>query len=598
MNAYKSYEVLTTELRMSVKMHLNILRGIFMLHLVLVLVVLVLTIANLPPPEQVRLQQIVSQHFWTLRNHDLPETLKQAGQLPSFLALKQHILMTFAVYLLWPTLVFAFHRRTNQRFRLKTVRGSHLITEAELRQQLQTSGPRLQLTGNLAVPSSFEPRQFFISGAPGTGKTTLISGVIADLKRRRAKGLVYDAKAGEFVARFYNAKTDLIYNPFDARSVHWNFFEMLEAEGSMITALDTLAAALIPEERSTQAQFFVDTARKTLSAILQYCYVSERRSVKQLAAFLSGADLHGRLMQVLEQVDAKLCTFIAKAGSGQTQGVLSVLSQHTRVLNYMVESPGQPQLSLHDWLTDNKPGLIFLPNAADQKETLKAVFSFFINCMATTMLSLRDDAARRVFFLLDEVGTLERMHAIFELIKLGRSKGACFFLGIQEKSQLDHLYGEHMANSIINHCNNHIIFRCNDNYTAQYASNLLGEAEQEGMESSYSAGYKEFRDRESYHRSQRLDRLVLPSQIQTLPDLQFYLKLHGLPVAQCALPYRGFPDITDAFVPNQHFLARNLKLQGTTNGQIPQTDASGQQTIDLQPDPPVKHDYPLDDLSF
>ena len=76
--------------------------------------------------------------------------------------------------------------------------------------------------------------------------------------------------------------------------------------------------------------------------------------------------------------------------------------------------------------------------------------------------------------------------------------------------------------SIINHCNNHVIFRCNDNNTAQYASHLLGEAELEGMESTYSAGYRESRDRESYHRSNKLDRLVLPSQIQTLPDLHFF----------------------------------------------------------------------------
>jgi len=88
------------------------------------------------------------------------------------------------------------------------------------------------------------------------------------------------------------------------------------------------------------------------------------------------------------------------------------------------------------------------------------------------------------------------------------------------------------------------------------------------MENSYSSGYKEVRDGESYHRSNRLDKLVLPSQIQTLPDLHFYLKLYGLPVAQCNIHYRNYPDVAAAFIPNEHFLSRGLKLRSNeTPGQ-------------------------------
>jgi type IV secretory pathway TraG/TraD family ATPase VirD4 len=590
---------------MTLKMHWNILRGTFIVHLLIVVILVILTIVNLSPAERDWLGQIASHHLFDFWHFDLDAAWTRMRQMPSFSALENRLLLTPVVYSLWPLIVYRFHRRTQRSFNRQTVRGSQLITEPELVQRLRTAGSRLQLTGTLSVPSSFETRQFFISGAPGTGKTTLISRVIADLKRRCLKTLVYDAKGGEFVAKFYNPGTDLIYNPFDARSVHWNLCEMMAGRHSMVTIFDTISKAIIPDERSTQAQFFVDTARKIFSAVLQFCYLNEQRSVSHLADFLSAADLHSRLLEALNQVDAKLTTFISRPGSGQTQGVLSVLSQHTRVLNYMVAQPGQQELSLHDWLTNGQPGFLFLPNGSDQKESLKGIFSFFINSLATTLLSLRDDVDRRVFFLLDEVSTLERMDAIFELLKLARSKGAAFMLGLQEKSQLDHLYGEHMANSIINHCNNHIIFRANDNYTAQYASNLLGEAENETMESSYSAGYRESKDRESYHRSNRLDRLVLPSQIQTLPDLHFYLKLHGLPVAQCQLTYQGYPDVCEAFIPNEHFLSRNLQLRKTALN-TSENDPK-QETLDFergrveraeQKSAEVEQNYPLDDFKL
>ncbi len=601
MNAHKSFEVFTTELRMTFKMHCSILKGIILCHVVLVILLVVLTFSNLPPVEQGWFKQILENHLFNFRTFNLAAAFDQITQLPAMVTLKRKLFLTLLVYFIWPALVFLFHRRTQRKFSRKTLRGSRLISESELKKCLRTRGPALALTDNLRVPTAFAARNFFISGAPGTGKTTIISRIIADLKTLGRKAIVYDAKGGEFVAKFYNPRTDLIYNPFDARSFHFNFFDILAEPRSMVTAFDTIAAAIIPDERNTQAQFFVDTARKILSAVLQFAFVKKLRSVGQVAELLSTADLHGTLMNILREVDPKLCTFILKPASGQTQGVLSVLSQHTRTLNYLAEQPNQQRLCLSKWLSNNRPGIIFLPNAADQKETLGRIFSFLIECISTTLLSLRDDPGRHISFLLDEVTTLGRMQALFELIKLGRSKGANFYLGIQEKSQLDYLYGEHMANSLINFCNNHIIFRCNDNYTAQYASNLLGEAEHENMESSYSSGYKEVRDGESYHRSNRLDKLVLPSQIQTLPDLHFYLKLYGLPVAQCNIHYRNYPDVAAAFIPNEHFLSRGLKLR---SNETPGQPSVKPESKDLeQPAAKVRGevregDYPIDEFSF
>ena len=50
--------------------------------------------------------------------------------------------------------------------------------------------------------------------------------------------------------------------------------------------------------------------------------------------------------------------------------------------------------------------MIFITNYADVKDTLKPILSLFIDLMGRKLLSMADSTQRRVFFLVDEFGTL------------------------------------------------------------------------------------------------------------------------------------------------------------------------------------------------
>ena len=152
--------------------------------------------------------------------------------------------------------------------------------------------------------------------------------------------------------------------------------------------------------------------------------------------------------------------------------------QFARIFKYLRFGKDEETFSLSEWIADeDQQGFIFLTNTTKQRESLRGILSLFINCLADEVLSLDDNLSRRIFFFLDEFGTLQKMDAVKDLIILTRSKGCSFWLGIQDKSLLDNIYQKDIADTIVNNCNNYCIFRLNGYDNARYMSDLLGEAE-------------------------------------------------------------------------------------------------------------------------
>ena len=72
--------------------------------------------------------------------------------------------------------------------------------------------------------------------------------------------------------------------------------------------------------------------------------------------------------------------------------------------------------------------MIYVTNYADIRDTLKPILTLFIDLLGRKLLSLADSHTRRVFFMLDEVNTLQKMSTLLDLLTLSRSKGGvCLF---------------------------------------------------------------------------------------------------------------------------------------------------------------------------
>lgn len=175
------------------------------------------------------------------------------------------------------------------------------------------------------------------------------------------------------------------------------------------------------------------------------------------------------------------------------------------------------------------------------------------------ILSMSEDIKRRRFLIIDEFATLQKLSTVVRDLEAGRSKG----LSLQDISQLERIYHE-TANTIVNAANTICCFAVGDPKSQEYLSKVFGERELLETDESLSMGPSDMRDGLSISRKRKTERLIPPSEIASLPDFHFYLKLASYPVCQTKVELRRFEQRTAPLIFNQRFLLRSDKL-GTNN---------------------------------
>ena len=229
------------------------------------------------------------------------------------------------------------------------------------------------------------------------------------------------------------------------------------------------------------------------------------------------------------------------------------MMQYTAAFEYM--SQAESNFSVTEWLSNEKPGFIFVTNQSDLKDTLKPILSLFIDFLGKKLLSLPDDLQRRVFFLLDEFGTLQRLSSIKELLIASRSKGGSCWIGIQDIGQLNKLYTQDVADTIVNACGSSVMFAVSDPRTAKYLVDKIGDTEIMEAEETYSMGVANYRDGVSLTQRRKRQRLILDSELMNLPDLHAYVKVPNNPsITLSRFGIREYPARTTSFVIRDNLL--------------------------------------------
>ena len=419
--------------------------------------------------------------------------------------------VALAVFLFYPVILNIFKNKSRQQSNKRYVRGAKLDTLNEFERQARARNERIDLPfGTARMPVAAEPKHCFIVGRPGTGKTVCLSAILKRLKEQKARAIVYDNK-GDYLAKFYNPEEDLIFNPLDRRSLGWTLFNEVET----YMDIDAIAASLIPPSVGLGDPFWAEAARALFSGILHKLYRDEARTNGDIWKMITseGASIAAELK--LTRGGEAGHRFIENPESNQALGVFAVLMQHSKCFEYMAGWDGD--FSVKRWLQSGK-GMIYITNYADVRDTLKPVLTLFIDLLGRKLLSMPDAQDRRIFFLLDEFNTLQRMSTILDLLTLSRSKGGCVFLGVQDFGKIDKIYSKDLRQSIVNACGSSVTFAVSDQ-AAKTASDNIGETEYVESERSYSMGVKAFRDGANLAERKKREMLMLPSDITNLRDL-------------------------------------------------------------------------------
>ena len=448
------------------------------------------------------------------------------------------------VYLIWPLGWVYYGRKAVAQRKEQFIRGT---LELEARTLVKATVKGELPLGPAKMPVENEVLHTLVVGAIGMGKTVLLSGILEGMIKRGDPAVVHDFK-GDFTAKYYDPKTDVIFNPCDVRGVSWNLFEEVDQSSIEAAKLDVenIVTILIPEPPGNVDPIWTMAPRDVLRGILLGLIEKRRTTNQDVFAVISSHN--GEIKTFLES------THLGKPGAAHietgskslfTQSVLSILRAHTSFFQYM-DDRGE-RFSIRAWLESGQ-GRIFLLNSPQTQEALKPILTLFLDLLGRRLLSLPESRTRRVCFLLDELGQLKKSGSLQNLITLGRSKGAAVFMGIQDLGQLDQIYGKNGRIGIVNSAGNAAVFGLNDPETARFLSEKLGKKEVLEVSDSVSMGAAEVRDGKTLSWQRKELFLYRPEELLGLPQLQTIVSLRNFGPARLSLTHQPRPDVNRPFV--------------------------------------------------
>ena len=450
-------------------------------------------------------------------------------------------------------LLALFWVRGRQLSRKRRIRGAELATVKQLKRRIRPLGrraldrflpfakpPPYRIAG-VPYPERAETQHTIVSGTTGSGKTVLISDLVSQIRKRGERCVLYD-KMGSYTRAFFDPERDVLLNPLDARSPRWSPFH----EAASPRDFDTMAAALIPQQKDTVDPFWVTAARQLFAngaGVLRERGVTENRV---LVEHLLKTDLS----KLAEAMEGTVAQSIVDPDNPKTAlSVRAMLTANIGALEYLHDT-GQP-FSIRDWIAgEDRGGFLFLTSRGDQHASLRGLISTWLEIAVNALLSLEQDDARRVWIVLDELPTLHQVPSLQPGLAESRQFGGCFVLGIQVISALRDLYGRNGAETISGLCGTRLVLAAPDRDTAQWSADSLGRSEVEEVTEGFSYGANTIRDGVSLTPKRELRPLALASEIMQAESLHGWLRFPGpLPVARIRLNYVNRPKAAERFVP-------------------------------------------------
>lgn len=439
--------------------------------------------------------------------------------------------------------VLVFVAWSQQRRDETFLRGVRTTPLRELNRKLRAAagdGGGLQI-GETLIPRDMEIKHLLILGASGSGKSTLLNQLMAQLIRRRERCVIYDPK-GEFVSKLYK-RGDTVFNLLDDRSVGWNVFNEIFSEPDY----DVIATSLFTPP-VTGDSYWYNCAGDVFRTGLVWLRIHGKTSNDAIWEFfsqpLAGIQQAFHMLPIAEQGALK---HIDQSDSPASASIISILQERIKVFRYLRGRDGDFSFSKYIRAEAGK-GNIFLLGNERTKELMQPLLTLVMDLMCRETLSLPDNPNRRIFFVIDELATLNRMDSILTLETVGRSKGVALICANQDLGRIEEIYGRNNLKTFYNNFNTGVIFRIREPETAEFLSRAIGEQQLRKRSESTQMSPSDVGDRRGISEQERTERLIMPTELQELPDLCAVLNVAGFGVSQITIPREFYPVRHQAFV--------------------------------------------------
>jgi type IV secretory pathway TraG/TraD family ATPase VirD4 len=447
--------------------------------------------------------------------------------------------LVFGFLSLLGQLPFSIRKDIRRRKELKygrRLKGPVLLTPRQFNKTVSGDGIGFVTTEAkemMRIPLEAESQHIELMGDTGAGKTTLIMQVLRQIQSRGHAAIVYDP-ACEFIQRFYDEKReDIVLNPLDERCPYWGPSEELRRKAEA----KAIAASLYQPTSEKKGEFFTETPQKIFAHLLTY-----GPNPQQLVEWLSKpAEIDQRVQ------GTEMEAMIAKGAQQQRNGVLASLGLVADSLRMLPtkEQAKNKTWSATEWSV-NRKGWIFITSSPTEREALRPLHSLWIDLLVMRLLTAPQDKQTPVWFVLDELASLQRLPQLHTAITENRKSKNPLVLGFQGKAQLEVIYG-HLAEVMLSQPATKIFLKTTEPKAAEWVSNAIGKVEIERMKETHFDGSRSGRN---FAVDRQIEPLVMDSEISGLENRHAFLKL-GNNVARFHFEYMDVPQTTPAFLPRK-----------------------------------------------
>ncbi len=236
-----------------------------------------------------------------------------------------------------------------------------------------------------------------------------------------------------------------------------------------------------------------------------------------------------------------------------------------------------------EWVK-RRQGWIFLTSTPATRDALKPLHSLWLDLLILRLLHQADDpSVRRVWMVLDELATLQRLPQLETALTQNRKANSSILVGLQGKAQLETIYG-HLSETLLAMPWTALFFKTTEPDAAEWISRYLGVQEIERWRPSQTSGESGLghRRESKTDAEERFNRqAVSASEISGLSEKQGYLK-SGNFIVPLTVEKRALPVVADRFVPRQ--LPPMFPVRLEPKKEEPEGGRSQQQEQKRQPD--------------
>lgn len=472
--------------------------------------------------------------------------------------IKERVQKSLLAYLLIPVYILFFSVKSLGENKDEHIRGIEVLSLRKFNKRLRKGAkkekspiPHLTI-GKSVFPRKMETAHMLIMGAAGSGKSVLLNQLLKQINDRKSEEnpercVIYDMK-GEFIEKHYEADKDYIFSPFDTRSIRWSFFNEIKN----IPDFDVISQSLYiaPDPKN---EYWYNCAKDVFRTGLIYLDRQNLRTNKDIWNFFS-MSLEGikNAFNELPLEERGAIKHIDKADSTASANIISILQERIQFFRYLKDMDGE--FCFKDFIRNNSTRNLYLLNIDAYKNIFKPLMSLIIDTMIREILSLPDDLKRRIFFIIDELGSLYKLESVLDLVTIGRAKGGPLICANQDLGRLEDTYGRANIKTFFNNFNSLITFRINEPESAEFLSKAIGEQQIKKSMENKQLSPNDFGDRKGYNQQEKMERIVIPSELQSFKDFEAILKISNYGLSKTKIPRVFYPK------KNQHFIMKDFTI--------------------------------------